>query len=127
MMKGGLTAGGAARQSDPLLAIPRSTMAGPRKRLGEILLDAGVIDQHQLQSALGHQKQWGGKLGRILVEKRFLTEDVMVKVLCRQLGMEAVDLNQQKIHERVIGVVPVEMASKFQRLPVGLNREAGGA
>src|SRR4051812_18925715 len=101
-------------------------MAGPRKRLGELLVEAGVIDQHQLQSALGHQKQWGGKLGRILVEKRFVTEDLMIKVLCRQLGMEAVDLSQQKVHERVIGLVPVEMATQFQVVPVGLKREAGG-
>ena len=35
----------------------------PRKRLGQLLTELGVIDEHQLQSALGHQKQWGGKLG----------------------------------------------------------------
>ena len=89
-------------------------MAGPRKRLGELLVEAGVVDQHQLQAALGHQKQWGGKLGRILVEKRFITEDVMIKVLCRQLGLEAVDLQQLKVHERVIAMVPLEMATQFQ-------------
>jgi MSHA biogenesis protein MshE len=50
----------------------------PRKRLGQLLTELGVIDEHQLQSALGHQKQWGGKLGAILVQKGFCSEDQMV-------------------------------------------------
>src|SRR5438093_837751 len=45
----------------------------PRKRLGQLLTELKVIDEHQLQSALGHQKQWGGKLGVILVQKGFCT------------------------------------------------------
>jgi len=43
----------------------------PRKRLGQLLTELKVIDEAQLQSALGHQKQWGGKIGAILVEKGF--------------------------------------------------------
>ena len=37
----------------------------PRKRLGQLLTELKVIDEAQLQSALGHQKQWGGKIGAI--------------------------------------------------------------
>ena len=40
----------------------------PRKRLGQLLTELHVVDEHQLQSALGHQKQWGGKLGAIIVK-----------------------------------------------------------
>src|SRR5438105_5244453 len=47
----------------------------PRKRLGQLLTELGVIDEHQLQSALGHQKQWGGKLGGILAAEPLLHED----------------------------------------------------
>ena len=38
----------------------------PRKRLGEILLEAGVIDATKLQAALGHQRRWGGRIGQAL-------------------------------------------------------------
>ena len=34
-----------------------------KKRLGEMLVDAGIIDETQLHAALGHQRQWGGRLG----------------------------------------------------------------
>src|SRR5205814_1550652 len=50
----------------------------PRKRLGQLLTELKVIDEAQLQSALGHQKQWGGKIGAILVEKGFCSEDQLV-------------------------------------------------
>ena len=98
-------------------------MTGPRKRLGEILVDAGVLDAHQLQAALGHQRQWGGKLGRILVEKRFITEEIMLRAVSRQLGLDMVDLSQQKVHERVIGLLTPEIVTKFNVIPVGLKRE----
>ena len=52
-----------------------------RKRLGEMLVEAGMIDNMQLQSALGHQKQWGGKLGDILLEMDFISEHVLADFL----------------------------------------------
>jgi hypothetical protein len=43
-----------------------------KKKLGDILREAGVIDQNQLRTALSHQKRWGGRLGEILVILNFL-------------------------------------------------------
>src|SRR5512136_726417 len=96
-----------------------------RKRLGDILIEAGVIDNFQLQSALGHQRQWGGKLGRILVENRFLSEDVLVRALSRQLNIPSIDLSLMTVHERVVKLVPTDLAERFGIVPVGLKRESG--
>ena len=58
-----------------------------RRRLGELLIEAGVLDPTQLQAALAEQKKWGGKLGRTLVEMGFVDEDSMVRALSRQLKL----------------------------------------
>ena len=45
-----------------------------RIRLGDLLLQAGLIDEMQLQSAVARQRQWGGKLGDVLVTNGFIDE-----------------------------------------------------
>ena len=59
-------------------------MAPPKKRLGEILIDAGVLDENQLRSALSQQRRWGGRLGKTLLELGFVDERTMVLALSRQ-------------------------------------------
>jgi hypothetical protein len=85
----------------------------PRKRLGQLLTELGVVDEHQLQSALGHQKQWGGKLGAILVQKGFCKEEEVVSALSRHLGMPRVKLAEQKIDPRASKYVSKLIAEKL--------------
>ena len=63
-----------------------------RKRLGEILVQAGVIDEVQLKAALGEQRKWGRPLGAILMEMGVLDEQTLVNALSQQLGVPAVDM-----------------------------------
>ena len=56
-----------------------------RKRLGEILIDAGLIDAQQLNHGLHEQRRWGGALGGILVEQGVVTEDILIRALAKQL------------------------------------------
>jgi Type II secretion system (T2SS), protein E, N-terminal domain len=85
----------------------------PRKRLGQLLTELKVIDEHQLQSALGHQKQWGGKLGTILVQKGFCREDQMVSALSQHLGMPLVRLSDVKIDPRAVKTVSRSVAERL--------------
>src|SRR5713226_2615672 len=85
----------------------------PRKRLGQLLTESKVIDEHQLQSALGHQKQWGGKLGGILVQKGFCKEAEVVRVLAQHLSMPVVQLAGVKIDPRAVKVVSRQVAEKL--------------
>ena len=70
-------------------------------KLGEVLVHAGLIDEFQLQSALGHQRQWGGRLGKILIDNGFIEEGKLVKALARQLRLPTVEPDQKEIHPRV--------------------------
>ena len=65
-----------------------------RRKLGELLIEAGVIDEMQLASALGDQKKWGRPLGRTLVELGLLDEKKLVQALSSQLNIPQVDLAQ---------------------------------
>ncbi len=47
-------------------------MVEVKKKLGDMLKDAGIVDDFQLQTALSHQRSWGGKLGAILIELDFV-------------------------------------------------------
>jgi hypothetical protein len=96
-----------------------------KKQLGQILLEAGAIDEFQLKSALGYQKQWGGRLGKVLVENRFITEEALVAAIHRQTGIEVVQLDKLKVPDYVIKMVPVELAERNNMIPVRLEGEAG--
>ena len=92
-----------------------------RKRLGDILKDAGLIDEFQLQSALSHQKNWKGKLGSILVELGFIRESELAKVLSEKLRIPRINLFSPEIPEEVISLLKVDSAKKLSVVPVRLE------
>ena len=65
-----------------------------RIRLGELLIRAGLITELQLKAALAEQRRWGGRLGRILVDMNFISEDMLVKGLARLLDVKRADLDR---------------------------------
>jgi hypothetical protein len=80
-----------------------------------------VVDEHQLQSALGHQRQWGGKLGNILVQKGFCKEADVVRVLSQHLGMPVVKLAEAKIDPRAVKLVTRQVAEKLRVFPIEVS------
>ena len=88
-----------------------------RKKLGEMLLEAKVIDETSLRAALLEQRRWGGHLGRVLVDMKLVTEDQLVATLSRQLGIPTVDLGKVEVPQAVIELVPGELAEQFCLLP----------
>ncbi|HLL56133.1 MAG TPA: hypothetical protein VK447_21400 [Myxococcaceae bacterium] len=90
-----------------------------KRRLGEILMDAGLIDELQLKAALSEQKKWGGKLGRTLVEMGFVDEESMVLALSRQLGIPAVDLDKLNLPEDIVQWMKLDVAERYCVFPLG--------
>jgi hypothetical protein len=88
-----------------------------RKRLGEILVQAGVLGEAQLRVALGEQKRWGGPLGRLLVDMKLITEEAMVQALSHQLNFPAINLDQRQIDPKVLELVPGELAEQHSVVP----------
>src|SRR5512147_2808349 len=92
-----------------------------RKKLGEILIQAGVIDENSLRSALTEQARWGGPLGRILVDMRIITEEALVQALSHQLNFPAVKIDDRKIPPQALELVPVELCEQHSLIPFALT------
>lgn len=89
-----------------------------RKKLGEMLIEGGLIDQYQLKSALAHQRQWGGRIGANVVKLGFVTEDELVAFLSRAFNLPSVNMHAVKVPPQVIAAVPKEVAKKYGIVPL---------
>jgi len=97
----------------------------PRRRLGEILVGCGMIDEFQLRSALSDQKRWGRPLGVTLVRLGFVEEPELLRVLSRQLDTPVVDLEGKRIAPEALALLPVEIVEKYRCIPLFKKREGG--
>ena len=82
-----------------------------------MLVEAGLIDADALRSALGEQRRWGRQLGQTLLDMRVITEERLVETLAQQLGVAAIDLDQIRIPEQVIALVPQDLARRYRVVP----------
>lgn len=97
-------------------------MAGYR-RLGELLIAAGTINEEQLNRALEIQKETKDRLGTVLIENNIITEDQLIESLQMQLGIEYVDLTQVKIPIELASAVPKNIAKQYGVVPVQIVRD----
>lgn len=97
-----------------------------KKRLGEILLEAGIISESQLQQALEYQQMWGQRLGSALVAKGFLSEEMLMRVLGSTLNMPIVDIARIRVAPDVVKIVPQKLAEKYDVVPIALESKGGG-
>lgn len=90
-----------------------------KKRLGDILIDVGIINAEQLQSALQIQKKRGGKLGAILIQQGIITEDVLLAFLGKQCGVAYVSLTEYgEIPHEAIKTVSESIARHQTLIPI---------
>ncbi len=94
-----------------------------KRRLGELLQEAGLIDEVQLAAALAEQRKWGGKLGRTLVEMGFVTEEAMAQALSAQLGLPRVDLDTFALPADALEFLRVDIAERYGVFPLGGDRK----
>lgn len=103
----------------------RTTEAFIVQKIGQALLDAGMITPTQLSAALGEQARWGNRIGETLVQLGFLPERALIRILSERIGFPAVDLNGRTIPPDVLDLIPSEIAGKYTALPIVKEREAG--
>lgn len=89
-----------------------------RKRLGEILIAGGLINQTQLEDALKAQKVLGLRLGEVLIQQGLVTEDDILRTMHSQLGHPLIDLSQIVVSEAVLRKLPEKVARKYTVLPI---------
>ena len=91
------------------------------RRLGDLLVREGLLDNKQLARALQEQKGSNDKLGSILVRLNFITEEKLIAFLSRQYGIKSITLSQLDVDPDVLKLVPEQLARKYEVLPVKLQ------
>jgi len=89
-----------------------------KKKLGEILIDSGLISEAALSEALTLQKNTGEKLGQILINNGFTTNAQIIDAVKKQLGIQEINLDNVNIRQEVINILPESIARKYDVLPV---------
>ncbi len=92
-------------------------------RLGDLLVDAGVIDNQQLMDALAAQKQTHQRLGETLISTGTITERQLIDALQIQLGIDFIDLTNVEIDPEMTKLVPKNLAKKYGIVPVRTRGE----
>ena len=90
-------------------------------RLGEILVEKGIISQEELKLALKEQHQTKEMLGHVLVRMGFVTEKKMLQVLAQQQGIKFVDPREMNIADKVIKCVPAKFVWHYNIIPISIK------
>ncbi|MCG8425685.1 MAG: hypothetical protein MJE77_48010 [Proteobacteria bacterium] len=92
-----------------------------RKRIGELLVQAGVLDNTGLRAGLAEQRRWGGQLGRVLVDMKLVTEEALVRALSHQLNFPTIDLDQLDVPDSTLELVSADLAEQHSLIPFNLE------
>lgn len=93
-------------------------MITSRKRLGDLLVEAGLITGEQLEKALSVQKNTGERLGKVFINLGYITEENMIEVLEFQLGVPHVNLHNFTIPREIAAAIPGSLAERYSVIPI---------
>jgi len=91
---------------------------GQWKKLGELLLEARLLDEMQLEEALAAQRYTGLRLGKLLVQQGFLRDSQIVDILSRQLRIERYAPEKYPVDLSLSRLIPMDFARKYQAAPL---------
>ncbi|UCF82253.1 MAG: Flp pilus assembly complex ATPase component TadA [Desulfobacteraceae bacterium] len=89
-----------------------------RRRLGELLVETGLLTREKLKDTLEAQKGSGKRLGQILIEKDLISEEEIAFALAMQLKIPFMDLTDYPIKTEVIEVIPEHVCRRFHCIPI---------
>ncbi len=103
--------------------ITREIGLGQRQRLGDLLVEAELLTQAQLDIALERQREQRGYLGQIIIEKGWVTEEQLCKTLAKLLQVENVSIDEAQIDPAVMKLVPESLAMSCNILPLFMDHK----
>lgn len=95
----------------------------PQRKLGQILVDMGYLTDDQLWDVLEEQKQSSGLIGQVAVRMGMVTEGQVTEALAEQWGMPVINLAETNIPNTVLELVPQTMAEIYKIMPVSLRND----
>ena len=90
-------------------------------KLGDLLVKAKVITEDQLKQALTIQTEKGGKLGSVIINMGFITEELLLDTLATQLNLPFLDLNQYSVDADIVRKIPERIARRFRVIAIDLK------
>jgi type IV pilus assembly protein PilB len=100
-------------------------MQPARLRLGQLLVDAQILTEAQLDQVLAAQKSDGRKLGTLLVESGLVSETQLTQILSQQLSVPWVSLYHIDFSRELLNLVPPEVAEKYCLVPIYVRAVRG--
>lgn len=89
-----------------------------KKRLGELLVEQGLLTNEQVQDALRMQHQSGLLFGETLVQNKLITEEKIVGVLVNQFGIPYILPSQYQISKDLLEIFEPTMMRRYQFVPM---------
>jgi len=87
-------------------------------QIGELLVRENFITPDQLELALKHQRQNGGRLGSILINLGFVEDDDITALLSKKYGVPSINLAFFEIDPAVVKLIPIDVAQKYMVVPL---------
>jgi hypothetical protein len=91
------------------------------RSLGDVLVELGVVEERELRRLL-RETTPDRSLGKVVVDRGLLTEDRLLAILSKHLDLDTIRLDQTPIHDRVLGIVPKEIAQRFRVIPIARRK-----
>jgi type IV pilus assembly protein PilB len=96
-------------------------LAGARKRLGELLVETGLLSEENLTRVLSEQRIARKKLGEVIVDQGLANEEEIAQALSLQLGIPLVDLTNTPVEPQAVELIPEKVARKHLIVPISLD------
>ncbi len=93
-------------------------------RVGDILIEGGLITPEQLKEALRIQRKSGEKIGKIFIEMGILEKDELLKILSKQSGIPYIDVERVEKLPVFSSEIPDDVIKHFNVLPIEFNKES---
>ncbi len=95
-------------------------------RLGEILLEDGLVTAEQLEKGLRAQGALGGRLGTNLIELEFIEGDELAHALAKQKGVAAARVKHfEQVDKSILKLLPKHLAERHNAIPLGVAHKFG--
>lgn len=111
-------AGRSSRVSNPRHSRVSNPTHRSKKKLGDILIELGILKPEQMNEAILLQKQKGKRLGEILIERKYVTEQDLMRALSAQFGVPFIELRAGMYDPVAISLVDKTTARRLEVLPM---------
>lgn len=108
----------AAGSEKPAAKRPAEKPVGGRRKLGQILVDLGFIDEDQLWDLLNEARTVQQPIGQVAIARGLITEEQLLQALAEQFNLKVVNLQEVKPQQEAIQAVPEAMATMYKVLPL---------